>query len=332
MEYKISLITPVYNASKYLEDTFESVKNQTIGFDAIEYLMVDDGSTDDCGEMIARWAAQYPNVKHLTTAKNSGTPAAPRNLALDHATAPFVMFLDNDDKLFPNACKALYDEITATEADLVTGDARLMDEEKYTRDQKKVLLYSTDHHQAGRWKMSEGYGAWVEWYIANHWCKIYRREIIETNRIRCLEGELWEDILFLLLYMLNADDFVYIKEPIVQFRIRSEALSHQHNSDYYCSLPKSISFGLQRAIEMKKPELYVKLVGFGFSMIEGYIRELLDYEALSSEDLKSAFWLGKNRLSASRNTAETFIRRTAKSYAPTFRGIWMNWRVCILWH
>ena len=61
--YKISLITPVYNAFRYLDETFESVKVQTIGFENIEWLLVDDHSSDGSFEKISLWAEEYPNLK-----------------------------------------------------------------------------------------------------------------------------------------------------------------------------------------------------------------------------------------------------------------------------
>ena len=54
-EYKISVIIPVYNVEKYLEETIESVVNQTIGFDNIQMILVNDGSPDNSEEICLKY-------------------------------------------------------------------------------------------------------------------------------------------------------------------------------------------------------------------------------------------------------------------------------------
>ena len=95
--YKVSVIIPVYNAEDTLKNAVDSVVNQTIGFENIELILVDDNSSDGSKEIISDYANEYDNVKPIFLSKNSGSPSMPRNVGIDNATAPYLMFLDNDD-------------------------------------------------------------------------------------------------------------------------------------------------------------------------------------------------------------------------------------------
>ena len=120
-EAKISVVVPVYNARSYLPRVLKSLLDQTIGFDALQVFFCDDCSTDGSFAYETELAKTYPNITVLQTKQNSGFAGAPRNLALEQLRTPYVMFLDNDDALMPQACELLYQEAQSSGADLVTG-------------------------------------------------------------------------------------------------------------------------------------------------------------------------------------------------------------------
>ena len=298
--YLISLITPVYNAVDYLEQAYESVRAQSIGFQNIQWLLVDDCSTDGSYELINSWAKQCPNIKVLRTPANTGTPAAPRNLGLDNADAPYIMFLDNDDEFFPDAMKSLYDTIESTGADIVTGDVELMNAGSFKKDERQQLLNDTKGMELGPRSMQLPLGDWIYPYLFNHWSKIFRSDIIQRHHIRALPGELWEDLLVLLLYMTCVKTMVHIDLPIINYRARRESLSHVYNKRYYCSLPRSIEFGFLKAEEMgaQNAELFARMLLWG-SHVEHYTDRLLDSDNLSQQDLADCLlsWGGVYRKS-----------------------------------
>lgn len=97
-KYKFSVIIPIYNVEDYLEETIDSIVNQSIGFeDNIELILVNDGSPDNSEEICLKYKEKYPdNVKYIKQ-ENSGVSAA-RNNGLKHAEGEFINFLDSDDK------------------------------------------------------------------------------------------------------------------------------------------------------------------------------------------------------------------------------------------
>lgn len=89
---EVSIITPCYNSSKYLEETIQSVLNQS--FTDWEWLITDDCSTDNSIEIIQK----YPDKRiHLTIATSNGGAGKTRNTSLEKATGRFITFLDSDD-------------------------------------------------------------------------------------------------------------------------------------------------------------------------------------------------------------------------------------------
>ena len=117
-EYMVSLIVPVHNAERFLPETLKSVKNQSIGFENIQLILVDDCSEDRSCSLIKGWADKYPNILALQTPYCSGSASMPRNMGLDTAEADYIMFLDADDVLRPNAVELLYRLITTHDVDL----------------------------------------------------------------------------------------------------------------------------------------------------------------------------------------------------------------------
>ena len=93
MEELVSIITPVYNSEKYIEETILSVVNQT--YKNWELLLIDDCSTDSSYEIIKKYLVDK-RIKYFKNLKNSG-PAKSRNIGLENAKGEYVALLDSDD-------------------------------------------------------------------------------------------------------------------------------------------------------------------------------------------------------------------------------------------
>lgn len=91
---KVSIITPAYNAEKYLCATIESVQKQTC--QNWELIIVDDCSTDKTNDIAKGYAKKDPRIMVIKAPKNGGVAAA-RNIGLENATGDFIAFVDSDD-------------------------------------------------------------------------------------------------------------------------------------------------------------------------------------------------------------------------------------------
>jgi glycosyltransferase involved in cell wall biosynthesis len=117
-EPKVTIIIPVFNKASFLNDCLESVRKQS--FKAVETICVDDCSTDESRSIILKYARLDPRVVLAQTPYNMG-PGPARNLGMARATAQFVLFLDADDLLPPDALEILYDLARSTGSQLVRG-------------------------------------------------------------------------------------------------------------------------------------------------------------------------------------------------------------------
>lgn len=92
--FLVSIITPVYNSSKYIDQCIESVLSQT--YSNWEMIVVNDKSTDNSRAIIEEYVRKDPRIKLFNNEKNMGV-AATRNKALEVSKGRFVAFLDSDD-------------------------------------------------------------------------------------------------------------------------------------------------------------------------------------------------------------------------------------------
>ena len=109
--YKISMIIPVYNAEKYLKRTINSIINQSIGFENIELILVDDNSQDNSKSIIEEYVAKYDNVIGIYSDKNHGFPGFGRNKGIEIASGQYIMFSDNDDEHDKDLCLLLFQKM-----------------------------------------------------------------------------------------------------------------------------------------------------------------------------------------------------------------------------
>ena len=116
----ISVITPVYNCLPYLHDTVASVYHQTLPREAIEMVVVDDGSTDGSSEVLESWASRWPQLT-LIKQEPSGGPSRPRNVGIEAAAGEYLFFLDGDDALAPRALEVLLQAARRNDSDVVLG-------------------------------------------------------------------------------------------------------------------------------------------------------------------------------------------------------------------
>ncbi|MGW2564942.1 glycosyltransferase family 2 protein [Streptomyces sp. NPDC001537] len=120
MPIKVSVVIPVYNPGKYIEDCIASLLRQSLPDDEYEAIFVDDGSTDETPERLDRLAAEYPHM-HVIHQEGSGWSGKPRNVGIAAAKGEFVQFVDNDDWLGDEALERMYNYGVENGADVIVG-------------------------------------------------------------------------------------------------------------------------------------------------------------------------------------------------------------------
>jgi glycosyltransferase involved in cell wall biosynthesis len=183
---KVSIVIPTYNTpNDELTQLVASLDAQTLPADQFEAIFVDDGSTDDTHDRLLGIAASRPHVR-VERIENSGWPSKPRNVGIDLAAGEYVLFMDHDDRLYPDGLRAAYEFARENGADVLCG------KESYTKSPSWALnTYVGDQAQSlGREDIHP--------LVPMNPHKLYRREFLREHGIRFPEGRrfFWEDQFF----------------------------------------------------------------------------------------------------------------------------------------
>ncbi|MDH6623616.1 glycosyltransferase involved in cell wall biosynthesis [Streptomyces sp. LBL] len=187
---KVSVIVPVYNTGKYVDECAPSLLGQSLPADEYEVIYVDDGSTDDTPARLEKIAAVHPNVQVHTMA-NSGWPGAPRNLGMRHAQGEYVQFVDHDDTLGPEALERLYEHAKRNDADVVIGKMST----NMARP-RRLFRHTVDACTIENDELMQS--------LSPH--KMFRRAFVEDHGLRFPEGPwIMEDLAFVGAAYLKAE-------------------------------------------------------------------------------------------------------------------------------
>ena len=145
-DYLISIIVPIYNTSKYLHDSIESLVNQTI-FSKLEIILIDDGSTDDSLLICQEYSNKYKNIKTVVQ-KNNGVSSA-RNLGLENTSGEYIAFFDSDDLAESILYESLLDLCKKYDADVSIGDfCRIFPNGNKKKYRKNLIRVWNDKEEA----------------------------------------------------------------------------------------------------------------------------------------------------------------------------------------
>ncbi len=205
MNETISIVVPVYNRAAYIGSAVESVLQQSYG--DWELILVDDGSTDGSGSLCEKLAAADERVA-VFHSENGGVSHA-RNLGLSHACGEYVMFLDADDTLLPDALQTL--AACAADADLVVGGIQMSDGRVF-RVTEQERSYESAAETAQHFD-----SLFANAFYSSPCSKLYRRKAITA---RFSETDSYgEDVLFNLDFLESCGRIRVIPQVIYFYRL-----------------------------------------------------------------------------------------------------------------
>ena len=210
-EILISVIIPVYNAEKYLQTTLQSLREQT--FKDFEAICVDDGSSDDSPQILARFAAVDNRFK-IHRQPNAGGSAA-RNKGLDLARGKYIAFLDNDDILHPQYLEILYQNIVAEDADISCCSYLRFEGDGNYKFADTPLTPQVDFISDKPFIDKFLYKKKIEMLM---WTKLYRRELFDDIRF-ALDLPAINDILLNIEILLISKKAAVCRTPLIAYRI-----------------------------------------------------------------------------------------------------------------
>ena len=116
-KYLVSVVTPFHNVDmKLFTKCFDSLKNQTLGFENIEWVVVVHNSQEEYLEGVKKTVAGCDNVKVYTLNNEKRTPSSPRNYGIDRVSGTYIGFLDADDTYTPECCEKVANYLVENDA------------------------------------------------------------------------------------------------------------------------------------------------------------------------------------------------------------------------
>lgn len=214
---KFSIVIPVYNVEKYLDQSVESVLAQN--FRDFEIILVDDGSPDQSGAMCDGWAERDNRIK-VVHQENGGLSVA-RNAGIRNAVGEYILFLDSDDWWADgHVLAAVADHLDKTDADVLSfnyrksyGDAL---EPAYFPETLPSSETAEDLAQMLR------YDRWVTGACN----KAIRRSLLTMNELYFRTGITSEDIDWTLRLALCAESFAFANICVFIYRQHAASISH----------------------------------------------------------------------------------------------------------
>ncbi len=218
-EIKISVVIPMYNTEKYIEECILSAIHGMKCKDDMEIIVVDDGSTDSSYCIVESLSKKHPNII-LIHQENSGQSTA-RNKALEYAKGEYVFFLDSDDFINKSSLDALYDICHSNELDFIKTNWEIFSEEKNCLS--KVSINGLNDILGKKMPAVNLFNKTISlFYIVCPWNGIFKREYILKNKLNFPEGIQFEDNTFTLKTYF-ADPYAYamlIDFPFYNVRLR----------------------------------------------------------------------------------------------------------------
>lgn len=193
MQPLISVIVPVYNGETYLANCIESIEKQS--YKPLEVIIVNDGSTDQTGEVCQALTEKYDNIR-LISLPDLGVSAA-RNAGMKEAKGDYLTFVDADDRIRPPMLQMLYEMLAQTHSQVVgctfakwqTQRGWELLEKSIPVEQNEITLYTGKEYL--NQQLLKG--------NSRCWSKLYSAEFIRRNHIQFREGlTIGEDMLFLM--------------------------------------------------------------------------------------------------------------------------------------
>lgn len=217
---KVSVIIPVYNTEKYLEQAVESIRLQTLR--DIEIIIVNDGSTDGSMTILEELAAQDERIK-LFSQENQGQSIA-RNFALQKVGGKYLYFMDSDDYLENEALELCFEKAESNNLDFVLFDAEILNPQDTTAidiTYQRTQIMDEESIYTG----NELLNLFIRKYIftPSPCLSFINTAFLRQQNVSFYPGIIHEDQLFTCKLYLNANKVMCIAKPFFKRRFRSDS-------------------------------------------------------------------------------------------------------------
>lgn len=250
---KVSVILLVYNAEKTIKRAVESVLNQQ--YSDIEIIIMNDGSEDNTHAICEKMLKNNPNIKLINQSNKGYTITC--NKGILNSTGDYIMFLDGDDEITPDAISNLMDK--ASDYDIICGNYNAIIGDKIFKGFEKLdtceIIYGSKEYNIFKTESIFGY----------IWGKLYKKEFIDKNNITFYTDKKvsLEDNLFNIECFNFDPKYLFVDTPVYNY-YRDYSYTTYTNINFNML---NMSVGLLEATAKRsnKPDLLIPLIARVFS-------------------------------------------------------------------
>lgn len=210
-----SIVIPVYNVEKYLDECLKSVINQT--FEDYEIIIINDGSTDNSLNICNRYAENNKKIR-IFNQKNQGLAAA-RNNGVEKTNGEFIVFLDSDDYLANNLClKKMAESIKNDTELLIYGFKKNTGLDPLLKKQMEVFFDLSDDTYTGEEYLKKMTRT-TPYYSSVAWRMAYNKKYWIENKFGFPVGRAYEDLALTWKVICRAKNIAVLREFIYVYRV-----------------------------------------------------------------------------------------------------------------
>ena len=280
MDKLLSIIIPVYNAGEYLPSCLDSLINS--GLSNGEILLIDDESSDNSFEICKDYAQRFPFIRVLTQ-KHSG-PSRSRNRGIDVTNGLYVAFLDADDQVDSDAFCRTLEYLKTSTADLWISDFHRIAANGCILDRVYQIRESKEPFQNLDYLiefLKDGERVW------NVWRYLFRRDFLNTNTLRFIEGvDCAEDLEFIIRALCCVQTPVFYHNPYYFYRVHyGDTLTRQ----YTVKRIRELMEMLRISVEDLRPYQTVCASLLRDKLVKEYLLNLSLLFEIPKEERKEAF-------------------------------------------
>lgn len=234
----VSVIIPVYNVEKYLDRCICSVVKQT--YQNLEIILVNDGSSDKCPEICDAWTKKDDRITVIHQS-NCGVSSA-RNAGLKAATGSFLLQIDSDDYIAPEAVERLVCTANETSSDMVICDFMSGSEENYSFSLKCSEKFEILNSEIAISRIYADKHSALKY--AAPWCKLCKHSLYDG--ISYPEGKIFEDIYTTHKLLYRCHQIAVLEVPLFYYYQRPDSIMNAQFSlkklDYLQALVERVEF------------------------------------------------------------------------------------------
>ena len=215
----VSVVVPVYNVEKYIEECLSSIINQT--YRNLEIICVDDCGQDNSMEIVKKYAKKDKRIKVIKHKENKGLGGA-RNTGLKNAKGEFIFFIDSDDWIERDCINITTSKLKETGLNTVIFKADVWWQK--TKNRTEIWYSNYAKFPEGRFFIDENNMCYIPHYS---WNKGYRRDFLIKNKIFWQENVIYEDMEFFFKVFITSPDTYMIDKSLYIYRRRDDSIIGQ---------------------------------------------------------------------------------------------------------